>query len=876
MQRILILLVVFILSTLSCFSQDNNPVANTKATIISGNARFTILTPHLIRMEWSENGSFEDKASFVVINRNLTVPTFKKEETDATLTITTEALTLTYKKGKDVFSKENLSISYKVNDQSKNWNPDVKDLQNLKGTTRTLDGANGGKWWDGKDIELEDGLVSRNGFALIDDSKSFLFDGSKWNWVEKRKENKQVDWYFFGHGHRYKQALKDYTLIAGKIPMLPKYALGYWWSRYWVYSDQELKDLVEDFRTYDIPIDVLIVDMDWHETFGGLKNTQNPKMDETGNWVGWTGYTWNRSLFPNPEKFLEWTNKNNLKTALNLHPASGIAPMEDAYQDFAKAYDFDVKSNKYIHYQMADKKWAEAYFNILLRPFEKNGIDFWWLDWQQFPESKVVPGLSNTWWLNYTFFTDMEQQSNNRPMVFHRWGGMGNHRYPIGFSGDDKISWGSLKYQTYFTSTAANVGYGWWSHDIGGHASSELDKNGELYVRWLQFGIFSPILRTHSAKISSIERRFWKYPDHFKTMKELVQLRYQLAPYAYTASRNVYDTGVSLCRPMYYDYPESDKAYQYKYQYLFGDDMLIAPISDSISKLNNLASKEIWLPKGKWYEWHSGSLLEGEKTISRKFAIDEIPIYVKAGSIIPMYPKVNHLQQQVSDWVLNIIPGNNGETTVYEDDGTTNAYTKGNYATTKVIQNTSKNTKNIKNIKIYPRKGDYTGIYDNRTYKIKLLSSFPPKSILVNGISYSYHQEPKESYWSYDGKELTTIITIPSSSVNKEINVEVTYGDFISGKEVLLNQKKLLFRRISKMVGDMKIEVARKNWWSSLPNPVLAAEQTSTKIQYNPNEIITLLEAFEKNKDDMKALILNHPDARKKISEKLIAYLEYQ
>ncbi len=873
MQKTFILFTLLITHIFSGFSQENNPIANIDAVIVSENVRFTILTPHLIRMEWSENASFEDKASFVVINRNLEVPTFEKKETESTLVITTKALTLTYKKGKEAFSKENISISYLINNESKNWNPDVIDDQNLKGTSRTLDGANGGKWWDGKDIQLEDGIISRNGFALLDDSNSFLFDGSEWNWVEKRKEKKQQDWYFFGHGHNYKQALKDYTAISGKIPMLPKYALGYWWSRYWVYSDQELKDLVGDFRTYDIPIDVLIIDMDWHETFGGLKDTQNPKMDETGNWVGWTGYSWNRSLFPKPEKFLDWTDRNNLKTALNLHPASGIAPMEDAYQDFAKAYNFDAKSNKYIHYQMADKKWAETYFNVLLRPFEKHGIDFWWLDWQQFPESKVVPGLSNTWWLNYTFFTDMEQQSNNRPMVFHRWGGMGNHRYPIGFSGDDKISWGSLKYQTYFTATAANVGYGWWSHDIGGHASSELDRNAELYVRWLQFGVFSPILRTHSAKISSIERRFWKYPDHFKIMKELVQLRYQLAPYMYTASRKTYDSGLSVIKPMYYDFPESEEAYTYKYQYLFGDDMIVAPVSDSVSKTNSLVKKEIWLPKGKWYEWHSGSLLEGGKVISRNFAIDEIPTYAKAGSIIPMYPKIDHLQQQVSDWILNIIPGDQGEAIIYEDDGSTNEYTNGKYATTKVSQNTSKNGMEII---ISKREGLYANMYNNRTYTIELLRSFPPKSIEVNGISYPYSTESKKSQWSYDGKKLTTIINIPSSSVNGEIKVNVTYDESMYNKETLLNQKQLLFRRISKIVGDMKIEVARKNWWSSLPNPVLAAEQTPTRIQYNPNEIVQLLEDFEKNAEEMKQLIIEHPDARKEIAKRLVAYLEYE
>jgi alpha-glucosidase (family GH31 glycosyl hydrolase) len=130
--------------------------------------------------------------------------------------------------------------------------------------------------------------------------------------------------------------LKDYTRVAGNIPLPPKFSFGYWWSRYWQYSDNELRDLVETMRSLDIPIDVLIIDMDWHETWGlTAKNTQ---FDEYGQRVGWTGYTWKRQLFPSPENFFAWCHKNNLKTSLNLHPASGIQPVEEAYERFTEAY----------------------------------------------------------------------------------------------------------------------------------------------------------------------------------------------------------------------------------------------------------------------------------------------------------------------------------------------------------------------------------------------------------------------------------------------------------------------------------------------------------------------------------------------------------
>ncbi|MEL6539007.1 MAG: TIM-barrel domain-containing protein, partial [Bacteroidota bacterium] len=502
-------------------SAQHNPVAHPEATVTLGNARFTVLTPQMIRLEWNETGAFVDAATFVAVNRRMPVPEFSTSNEGGEFVLETSELTLTYTGQGAKFTPENTSISFTLNGQSTQWVPGLEDPENLRGTSRTLDGMTGGNDWNGNPIELEPGILSRNGWALIDDSGNFQFDGSDWQWVQAPAEGAQQDWYFLGYGHKYTDALRDYTRMAGSIPMLPRYALGYWWSRYWVYSDPELRQLMQEMRSYGIPIDVLIIDMDWHETFGGLQDIRNPQLDETGHKLGWTGYTWNRNLFPEPERFLQWTEDYHLKTALNLHPASGIAPGEDQYQAFAKRIGFDASSGKYIRYRMADKQWAQTYFDVVLQPMEQQGIDFWWLDWQQEPTSEVVAGLSHTWWLNYTFFTDMERRGEKRPLLFHRWGGLGNHRYQIGFSGDDKIHWESLRYQTYFTPTASNVGYGYWSHDIGGHAASEWSQDPELYLRWLQFGVFSPILRTHSAKMSSVERRFWMYPDYVPHLREV-------------------------------------------------------------------------------------------------------------------------------------------------------------------------------------------------------------------------------------------------------------------------------------------------------------------------------------------------------------------
>ncbi|PWJ44637.1 glycoside hydrolase family 31 protein [Sediminitomix flava] len=863
MSKKLYLLVLFVLGFGNAFAQ--NPKSNPKAVTISDNVRFTVLTPRVIRMEYDQEKEFEDRSSFVVINRDTEVPKYKVKNEGDWLIIKTDELILKYKKGSGEFTSENLQVSL-IGDQQVTWKPGMTNSQNLLGTTRTLDGCDGGNTWDGNPIELENGLLSRDGWYLLDESENFCLDNSDWKWVSESKNKAEQDWYFFGYGLQYKQALKDYTTIAGKIPMPPRYAFGYWWSRYWAYSDPEFKALVGDFRRYDIPIDVLIIDMDWHLTHGGLKNIKDPKKDPFGELLGWTGYTWNKSLFPAPSKFIEWTNQEKLKTALNLHPASGLAPMEEQYKEFGEKYGFDTSKDEWIPYRMADKKWAETYFDVLLKPYEEWGVDFWWLDWQQFPESKVVSGLNNTWWLNHTFFTSMAERTGKRPLLFHRWGGLGNHRYQIGFSGDYKISWESLKYQSYFTHTASNVGYGYWSHDIGGHAPGELDRDAELYARWLQFGIFSPILRTHSAKISSIERRFWMFPNEFKHMRDLIHLRYALAPYTYTMARKAYDEGVSICRPMYYDNPEEEKAYTYKYQYMYGDQLLFSPVAEPVGD-DLYAEQETWLPEGNWFEWSTGQKYEGGQSITGKYMLEELPLYVKEGAIIPMYPKVSNLQELPNHLILKVYPGKEGEFELYEDEGDDESYKSGSFALTKINQSEDKN---VKMITVAPVQGDYKEMASERSYEILLPVSFPPQKVIVNGESYAYNELKTEKSWTYDGQELSTSISIPAHSISEKLDIEITYSDEAVAKKSLLYGKPGQFKRLTKVIGLMKIEIARENWWALLSDRVFSAEQVPVNIDYNPESIVEQLELFDQNYEAMLLDMRKHRDARKQVTDKIL------
>lgn len=839
MKKIYFSLLIFFSGVTLTVSGQNNPEASDSAILRPGKeVRFTVLTPRIVRMEWDSAGTFSDNASFVVINRRLPVPAYSSKVKGGWLEIKTKYLTVKYRMGSGKFSSLNLSIAYKGdNKESFIWKPGLKQQANLKGTARTLDGYDGDTYRDGKKIELEDGLLSKDGWFFMDDSKSFLFDKSDWPWVTQRSSGESQDWYFMGYGKDYKSVLLDFTKIAGKVPLPPRYAFGYWWSRYWAYSDNELRDLYNNFQKFNVPLDVMVVDMDWHKT-----DSIRAKPDAFGQRKWWTGWTWNRGLFPDPMKFLQWTDSQHLKTTLNLHPASGIAPFEEQYGAFAKKMNFDTTARKNIPYIGSDKRFMQNLFDIVLHPMERQGIDFWWLDWQQWPEDKKVAGLSNTWWLNYVFFTEMERSRETRPMLYHRWGGLGNHRYQIGFSGDAIISWKSLEYQPYFTNTASNVLYGYWSHDIGGHmfrgGKGELDP--ELYTRWVQYGAFSPVFRTHSSKNATLNKEIWNFRgDYFNAQYNAIKLRYALAPYIYTMARKTWESGISLCRPMYYDYPDMKEAYDFNREYQFGDDMIIAPIGTP--SINGFSKVKVWLPAGSdWYEWNTGTLLKGGQVLEREFSIDEYPVYVRAGAVVPMYfNDVQNLDENPGKISLAVFPGASGSGRMYEDNGNDKFYEK-EYAytsfKTRVLPDKSME------IVILPREGFYRGMKDERSYQVTLFGSTMPREVTVNGnrLDYSVGDQGKES-WGYRGKDLSVNINLSSHRCSETISIKLKYDQ---KEQVTVNDGlKEKFKRLSRATTDLKFKESKL----VLPALIGQTEETNLMLEYSPEKFNELIRNFNVN-----------------------------
>jgi alpha-glucosidase (family GH31 glycosyl hydrolase) len=805
----------------------NDPVAEPAAVVTSGEARFTFLTSRLIRMEWSPEHKFEDHASLVFINRRLPAPPLTQQHEEGWLIIRTPGVELRYREGSGRFAAGNLEVRFPLGGEQRSWRPGMSDTANLRGTTRTLDGVEGA-------TALEPGLLSRDGWVLVDDSGRPLYDESEWPWVMSRPAGERQDYYLFAHGREYRRALRDFVSVAGRIPMPPRFAFGLWWSRYWAYADRELRDLVDEFKLYDVPLDVLVVDMDWHETFDLRWDTD--KRDQAGQRLGWTGYTWNRSYFPDPPAFLSWCESRGLKTTLNLHPASGIQPHEGAYPAMARAMGIVPDTRTYVPFDIVNRTFATNYFDLVIRPLERQGVDFWWLDWQQWGTT-TIPGVTPTWWLNYVFFTDMERQGKNRPLIFHRWGGLGNHRYQIGFSGDAISVWESLRFQPGFTATAANVCFGYWSHDIGGHMPGPV--SAELYTRWVQWGAFSPILRTHTTKNPAAERRMWAYPpEYFRIMRDAVRLRYSLIPYIYTAAREAYDTGLSIVRPMYLHWPEAPEAYEVPGQYMFGNDLLVSPVTDSLSSPDRLNRKRIWLPPGAWYEWRSGALLEGNRFVERRFALDEIPLYCLQGAVIPMQEEPFRADMTgLCTLGLMVVPGDTGSTRIYEDAGNSSGYTNDEYRWTTVQTEIEGSTMRLR---ILPVAGGWNDMPRGRDYVVRFAGTVPPASVQCNGRTAVRVGSPGMERWEYDGDRATLLVRTGTHAVSETVEVVVRWDGDVAGVWNKVDGFPGRLARLQQVIPWLNVTWPED--WS--PDVLIAASQTGLRLSTDPSRAAEELKRF--------------------------------
>ncbi len=720
---------------------------------IKGCARFTVITDGCIRMEYANNGAFLSEPTLFATRESTAHADIT--DTDDTLVIRTEKFTLTYK-GKEAFSSENLFCQIHIANVLAVWHYGDELKNNLGGTLVTLDGVDG-------DRPLPDGIISRDGYYVIDDSnKPVIRNG----WIENRDPDHKTDLYLFAYGHDYKAAIKDLAKAAGDFELPRKCFFGSWYSRWWKYTSEEFLAIIDEYAEHNFPIDIMVMDMDWHYQDWGHNEGEPYALygyGHAGGNLGWTGYTWNRTVIPDPADLLKKFSEKKVKAVLNDHPADGLRDHDEGFTEFideltANGYTEEVpdipekisereKANlcrdvKNFRFNAGSKVYMDAFFNNALSRIERDGVEFWWLDWQQdyiYPSVNKINSLPHLPWLNHLYY-EHSKKGGKRGASFSRWGGIGDHKHPAYFSGDSVSGWETLAFEVKMTATAANAGCFWWSHDIGGFVDPVEGGQAENYVRWVQFGALSAALRLHMNGVEGFDRRPWTWGEPYcSAMREAFHLRSRLMPYVYSAAYESYKNALPFIRPLYYECPEEAEAYRYPTTYLLGSDLVVSPVCTPMGE-QGIATTSLWLPEGAWYDLFSGKRYMGGP-VTVESDLFSFPLFVRAG--VPFITQPYRDRMTSEDYTeLNITiyadAENGGSTTLYEDDGESEQYKFGNCRTTKMAFS-SENGEYC--ISLMPQ-GNYENAVKKRQLKITL-HNVPELSLISANAEIKYCPETK-------------------------------------------------------------------------------------------------------------------------------------
>lgn len=746
---------------------DYEYASSIDGAIISGEKyRITVLSDVLVRLEYSETGTFENRPTELVKFRRFNVPKYLKKEDKDFLVVSTKYFKLEYTKnkpftGSKVTPDQNLKITLVNTD--KFWYYNHPEARNFKGASYSLDNSDGS-------VNYTKGLYSTDGFVSLDDSDSLIFnkDGSL-----GRRSDKRVDIYVFLYRKDFGFCLRDYYKLTSKPPLIPRYTLGIWWNKDYPYTKEELEQLVWDFNSRDIPLSIILLSKYWHILY-----------EDT-----YSGFTFNYELFDNPKKMIDNLHAKKIKLGLNIDPTGGISPNEISYERFKTSAG--INTDGVIPFNVFNKGILSAYLDELIKPLNNIGVDFYWIDYYNPKDLLTLRAL------NHYHFTDYKKDSTKRGMILSRNGGNGAHNYPIHYSGYTKVSWNNLNMIPEYNLTSSNIGMSWWSHDIGGYLDGIEDS--EMYIRFVQLGVFSPILRLSAAESHYYKREPWLWDAKtFAIVKDYLRLRHRLIPYIYTEGYKYAKTGLPLIQPVYYKYPEIYDEPLYKNEYYFGTELFIAPITGKKDLLMNRTVHRIFLPNGIWYDFKTGKKYVGGKRYVSFFKDEDYPVFAKKGTIIPLSilddNDINNTDAP-EKLEIHIFPGKSSTYKLYEDDGISSLYKDGEYLITDIDYNYQVNNFTVI---IRPTEGKGGIVPQKRFYKIRFRNTRKADEVII--YIGDAREEKVKSY--IDGNDF--IVEIEDAASTKQISINC------KGIDIEIDAERIINEDIDTIISDLQIKTSLK------------------------------------------------------------------
>ena len=740
-----------------------NWVSEEEAIARNSTYRITILTERLVRLEYSSDGMFNNYETTVVKNRRFPIPEFTKEEDDTRLIIHTRYFNLHYYKNTP-FSHSTL---FAKDDNGKVcWYYGQKEVKNLGSTTISLDNVVADM------PHLEKGLFSLDGIVTIDDSKSLRFDEER-NIVQNVTNNDYIDIYLFVYGSDFGLCLKDYFSLTGYPKMIPRYALGNWWSKDCRYTDTEILEKIEKFHLRNIPMSVFLLDHGWSKV-----DPRFPTIE--------TGFSFDRTQYKDPVDLIKKIHDNGMKIGININPQYGFFPCEDNFISASKY--LPVNENGYIPFNVYDYKMLDVYFKIFLHPLESMGIDFFWNDYYSTDKNQMFM-------MNYMLHLDASRLKK-RDLILSRNSTYSAHLHNIMYSGRTYVSWKILQKLPFFNLNSSNIGACWWSHDVGGSMGGIEDS--DLYLRSLQFGVFSPILRFNTGKGHYYKREPWKWDIVTSTIAgDYLRLRHKLIPYIYSEAYRYHHDGNLLIQPFYYYNIKLYDDPNYVNQYYFGDAFMISPVINPLDEVFNRTIQKIFMPDGVWYDFKTGKKFLGNHKYISFYTIDDYPIFVKQGSIIPMAGDNSYMSYaNPKDLEIHVFPGQSNSYKLYEDDGETYEYLEGKYCITEIDYNYRQSNYTLI---LRPIEGDTSVIPEVRDYKIVFRNTKQADNVVV------YENQNVLNNIETEVTETTFIVYIKNVSTRSQLTINCY------GKDIEIDSVKLIKDDIDSILFDLKISTVLKD-----------------------------------------------------------------
>ena len=631
------------------FINNLNDCITQKENIILGKKyRISLLTDRLVRLEYNKNGQFENRPSQRVIYRKFPKVNYTVTQSETLIQIITANYTIDYVKeqpfeGSKIAPAGNLKIS--LNNTDRSWNYKHPEVRNYGTITYSLDNFKG-------KLKLAKGLYSTDGFCCIDDSDSLVLNS---NGQFISRTNKGIDIYVFMYKKDLGLCLQDYYKLTGYPQMIPRYLLGNWWYKDKKYTNNEIQSLIKKFNTEEIPLAVFMLGNKWH--------TENDPMSIDVNSIN----------IPDIKKYL---TKNNIKLGLDIEPNNDIKPGTNTY----KMINGNTGNNKNTNFLPINNNKLNIYTS-LINNLINNGIDIFNINYNN-PNDKLTLAL-----LNHYHYTTEETELNKRSVVLTRNHNIAIHRYGIITTGKTNVDWETLAILPKYNASASNMGISYIANAIGGYQGGIEDF--ELFIRYIQFGVFSPLLILASDDGKYYRREPWRWNlSQKEIIKKYLQLRNKLIPYLYTEAYIYHKTGSPIVQPLYYKYPKIYDEPLYSNQYFFGQSILVCPITKKKNIIMNRVVQKVFIPDGTWYELESGKKFPGNKYYMNFYKDEDYPVFCKEGSIIVKSLDTNTTNPENLE--IDIFPGTNGEYKLYEDDGITNNFKNGNYAITEYTFNYEK------------------------------------------------------------------------------------------------------------------------------------------------------------------------------------------